>query len=175
MKKLLVIGVLAFASTAQAGESTNPLGSYLGLQYGALELSGDRVDDDIDLDYGMIRLGVTVNESVALEGRAAASDDDDISGGIKFELESLYGIYGLYHFRMNPDASVYGIAGWSFGETKVSINTPGGRVSDQEDDHGFSYGIGAELYGVSIEAMRYLDVDDIIADVVAVGYTYHIK
>ena len=157
MKQLLVVCLLAFFTTAHAEQPVNPLKGYLGVQYGTLELSGDAVDDDIDIEYGIIRIGVTLNENIAVEGRLGAGNDDDRSGGIKYELESIGGIYGLYHFRMSPDASVYAIAGWSAGEVKGTIDTPTGRQSDQEDDDGLSYGVGVELFGVSIEAMRYLD------------------
>ena len=171
MKQLLAVCLLAFVTTVHAKQPVNPLKTYLGIQYGALELSGDVVNDDIDIDYGVIRIGVTVNENIAIEGRLGTGNDDDRSGGVKYELESIGGVYGLYHFRMNPDLSVYGILGWSAAEVKGSIDTPGGHVSDQDNDRGLSYGAGVELFGVSIEAMRYLDTSEITADAVAVGYT----
>jgi opacity protein-like surface antigen len=175
MKQLLAVCLLAFVTTVHAKQPINPLKGYLGIQYGALELSGDAVNDDIDIDYGVIRIGVTVNENIAIEGRLGTGNDDDRSGGVKYELESIGGVYGLYHFRMNPDVSVYGILGWSAGEVKGSIDTPGGHLSDQEDEDGLSYGAGVELFGVSIEAMRYLDTSEITADAVAVGYTYYFE
>lgn len=173
MKQLLVMCLLAFFTTAHAEQPTYPLKGYLGVQYGASELSGDEIDDDIDIDYGTVRIGVTLNENFALEGRLGGSDDDDSSGGIKYDLESIGGVYGLYHFRIGQNASVYGIAGWSAVEVKGTIDTPTGHQSDQEDDDGLSYGVGVEFFGISIEAMRYLDTSDITADTVAIGYTYY--
>ena len=175
MKQLLAVCLLAFVTSAYAERPANPLKGYLGIQYGAMELSGDAVDGDIDIDYGILRIGVRVNENIAIEGRLGTGNDDDKSGGVKYELESIGGVYGLYHFRLNPDLSVYGILGWSAAEVKGSINTVTGHLSDQEDDDGLSYGAGVEFYGISIEAMRYLDTSDITADAVAVGYTYYFE
>lgn len=173
MKQLLVLCLLAFVTTAHAEQTTYPLNGYLGVQYGASELSGDEVEGDVDVNYGTLRVGVTVNENFALEFRFGGSDDDDSSDGIKYDLESIGGAFGLYHYRIGQNASIYGIAGWSAVEVKATIDTPTGHESDQEDYDGASYGVGVEFYGVSIEALRYMDTSDITADTVAVGYTYY--
>ena len=167
MNKLLMSLLLVLSTSVQADQ----LSSYLGVQLGTSESSLDGFGSDVDLDYTLIRFGIWVDDSIALELRTGRGIDDDNYQGIDLEVERIGGLYGLYHLNIGPNASVYGAAGWSDGTLKASQ----GNLSVQEDDDGFSYGFGAEFAGFNIEFMRYLDTSDITADAVSFGYNYHFK
>ena len=155
-----MLGLLALSFNAHAA---NPLGltGYTGIQVGNLDI------EDVDIPYGLLRLGV-IKENLAVELRLGTGFDDDHTDGFKVELDSLYGMYGLYHIRFSK-ASVYAIGGYTEGQTKISQGGNSVRV----DKDGFSYGAGIEFYGVNLEYMQYLDKNDIDAKAVSIGYNYY--
>ncbi|MBT8437514.1 MAG: hypothetical protein KJP11_09095, partial [Gammaproteobacteria bacterium] len=85
-------------------------------------------------------------------------------GGIDFEIESIGGLYGLYHVGI-----IYGIAGASSGTVKTSLM---GQNKQIEDDS-FSYGIGLEYRGFNVEWIQYMDTSDIEVDALSIGYNYY--
>jgi len=58
------------------------------------------------------------------------------------------------------------------GYSQVSFKGSLGNASDQDDEDGFSYGVGVEVYGFNVEYMQYLDTSDLEVGAVAVGYNY---
>ena len=142
-------------------QAANDLTSYIGFD-GTI---------DVDVDYGMIRLGIMPTDNTAIEYRLGRGTSDDTVNGVDFELESAYGVYGLYHFNFSENASIYGALGISNVSFKASLGT----VSDQDDERGLSYGIGAQLYGFNVEYMQYLDTTDLEVGAVAVGYNYEFE
>jgi hypothetical protein len=157
-------GYLNEASAAQReGADT-----YIGLQFGVSDISADDFSGDLDFDYGLLQLGVWASEDASLEFRTGAGSGDDTSDGIDFELENVYGLYGLYHYHLGEIASVYGALGVSRVTLKASI--PGD--SHQESEDGLSYGVGAKLSVFTLEYMRYLDTTDITVDAVSLGVQY---
>lgn len=142
--------------------------TYIGLQFGVADTSIDDFSDDLDLDYSLLQLGIWANENVSLEARTGAGTGDDTANGIDFELERIYGLYGLYHYHLGDIASVYGALGASRVTLKASI--PG--ASDQEYENGMSYGIGAKLSVFTLEYMRYVDTTDFTVDAISLGVQY---
>ncbi len=142
--------------------------TYIGLQFGATDTSADDFSGDLDFDFGLLQLGVWASEEVSLELRTGSGTSDDTSDGIDFDLENLYGLYGLYHYHLGEIASIYGALGVSRVTLKASI--PGD--SNQESEDGMSYGIGAKLSVFTLEYMRYLDTTDITVDAVSLGVQY---
>lgn len=165
MNKLLILFLLVLSSSAQADERS----SYIGVQFGTSESSLDNIANDVDLDYGLIRFGIWLDESIALELRSGRGISDEENQGIDLEVERFGGIYGLYHLGIGSNVSVYGAVGWTDGTLKASQ----GDISIQESDDGLSYGFGAQFAGFNVEFMRYLDTSDITADAVSIGYNYH--
>jgi len=141
--------------------------TYIGIQFGSADTSLDGLPD-VDLDYGLLQLGVWASEEVSLELRAGTGIGDDTIRGVDLELESLYGMYGLYHYHISELASLYGAVGISRASLKASV--PGS--SDQDNDWGLSYGVGAKFSIFIIDYMRYLDTSEITVDAVSVGVHY---
>jgi len=54
----------------------------------------------------------------------------------------------------------------------VSFKASLGNLSDQDDDHGLSYGIGVQVYGFNVEYMQYLNTTELDVGALAVGYNY---
>ncbi len=151
---------IANAATAEGAES------YIGIQIGNSDVSNGV--SDLDLDVILFQVGVWVSDDISLELRTGRGSNDDTVQGVDVEIESLYGMYGLYHFNFSDFASVYGAVGLS----RLTLKASGAGGSDQEDENGLSYGVGAKLSIFSIEFMRYLDTNEVEADVVSVGVQY---
>ncbi len=144
--------------------------TYIGIQFGSSDTSLDDLPE-VDLELGLFQLGVWASEEVSLEIRTGIGFGDDTVRGIDLELESLYGAYGLYHYHISELASLYGAVGISRASLKASV--PGS--SDQDNDHGLSYGVGAKFSIFSVEYMRYLDTSEIAVDAVSVGVHYTLQ
>lgn len=142
--------------------------TYIGLQFGTTDTSVDGLSGDLDLDYGMLQLGVWTNEDISIEFRSGVGSSKDTSDNVDFELEGLYGVYGLYHFQMGESASLYGTLGVSRVTLKASI--PGD--SNQESEDGLSYGVGIKFWAFNLEYMRYLDTTDVTVDAASLGVQY---
>ena len=110
-------------------------------------------------------------EEISLEIRTGTGIDDDTVRGIDLELESLYGVYGLYHYSISELASLYGAVGISRASLKASVS----GSSDQDNDHGLSYGVGVKFSIFSVEFMRYLDTNEIEVDAITVGVHYTLQ
>ncbi len=158
-----VLSVPAFLNLAHAD---NDRTTYIGFQFGAIE--ADDGDLDFEVDYGLFRMGIMPTDNTALEYRIGTGRSADDVNGVTFELENVYGLYGLYHFNFSENASIYGVAGFS----QVSVKASLGNSSDQDDDQGFSLGIGAQVYGINVEYMQYLATTDLDVRALAVGYNY---
>jgi hypothetical protein len=161
MKKLALVLLLLFTSNSYAYESGD---SYVGVQLGQTDI------EDLDLNYYLIRIGVEVYDHIDLELRSARGSNDEEDQGIEVEIERISGIYGLYHLTMGH-ASVYGIAGWSEGTIKTTINDQ----STQVEEDSFSYGVGLQYRGVNVEWIQYVDTSNIEFDAVSIGYNYRFE
>jgi len=166
MKKILTILFVSILTIFSPVQAANDLTTYVGIHFGSGE--ADDGFDEVDVDYGMFRLGIMPTDNTALEYRIGTGTSDDKLNGVSFEVENIYGLYGLYHYYFSENSSVYGVAGFS----KVSLKASLGDASTQFDENGFSYGVGAELYGFNLEYMQYLDTTDLEVGVFAIGYNY---
>jgi hypothetical protein len=166
VKKIITVFLLSISTLFSPAQAANDSTTYIGLQVGSIDADNDSLE--VDIDYGMIRLGIMPNDNVAFEYRIATGTSDDEENGITVDLENVYGLYGLYHFNFSENASVYGALGYSQASFKTTI----GNASDQDDENGFSYGVGAQVYGFNVEYMQYLDTTDLDVAAFAVGYNY---
>ena len=137
--------------------------TYIGLQFGVADTSVDTFSDD--LDYSLLQLGIWANEETSIEFRTGVGTSRESSGGIDYEIESLYGLYGLYHYPLGEIASIYG----ALGASRVTLKT---SISGQEYENGMSYGVGAKLSVFTLEYMRYLDTIDLSVDTLSLGVQY---
>jgi len=164
MKKgLALLGVIAFLCLPTV--SAEPRDSYIGVQLGTAEA------EDEELGYGLLRLGVKASDRSFIEFRTGIGLDDTDVDGITVEIERITGIYGTYRFAQSNNYSLYGIGGWSEVTLKGSL----GGLSAQQDENGFSYGFGLEIFGLNVEWMQYLDTKELEASAVAIGYNYRFQ
>lgn len=162
---LLFILVNLTHSNLAMAEGKNP---YIGIFAGSADTSLRGTDNDFDLDYVMLQLGVWVTDDFSLEGRMGWGNGTDSTGPFDLEIENFGGVYGAYHWYFGDHVSVYGIAGWSDATLKKS----GSSGSIQGDDRGLSYGAGIKLSILNIEYLRLLDTSDTEVDAVSVGLQY---
>jgi len=166
VKKIISILVVSSSILFHSAQAANDYTTYIGLGFG----SGDADDGEVEfeIDAGLIRLGIMPTENTALEYRFGVGVSDDAVDGITYEMENVYGVYGLYHYDISLDASVYALAGFS----QVSIKSSFGNASAQDEERGISYGFGVAVYDFNVEYVQYLDTSDLEVGAVAVGYTY---
>lgn len=169
MKNILFVITLALfynspSFAASAGES------YGGLQYALVTYDEDGFDE-VEPTALVGRYGHFINDNVAIEGRIGFGlQDDTVDAGafdIDIEVDSLYGIYGVFHTSSNSDTNFYGVLGFTKGEIEGSAF----GLTVSEDDSGLSYGFGVNIKWFSIEYMSYLDDDDWDATAISLGFT----
>ena len=160
---LILICYTCFNVAQAEGRNT-----YIGIQYGSADTSFGDDSSDVDLDFLTLQLGVWVNDNVSIEVRMGTGSGDESVESVDFEIESIGGLYGTYHWNLGNHASIYGIAGWS--DITLKKSEDGGSI--QPDENGLSYGVGMKLSILSVEYMRYLDTDHLEADAVSVGLHY---
>ena len=163
---LLAIFALVGPGIANAASSEGA-DTYIGLQFGNSDVSVDGISD-LDLDVTLLQVGVWVSDDISVEIRTGRGMSDDTVQGVKFEIESVYGLYGLYHFHLSEFASLYGALGMS----RATLKTSAAGTSDQDEESSLSFGVGAKFSFFSVDFMRYMDTTDVEADVVSVGLQY---
>ncbi|WP_164503657.1 outer membrane beta-barrel protein [Pleionea sediminis] len=139
-------------------------GDYVGVSYKMVEVSEGSFSIEpsaIDGKYGHM-----LTNNIALESRfgIGVADDEDVG------IDSMIGIFGAYHFKLDSIVTPYAIAG--FSSTELSV--PGGDSVTRND---FSYGIGADISidkksSISVEYVQYFDKDFLEGTAISAGWTY---
>jgi hypothetical protein len=160
---LLAIFALVDPGIANAAPSEGA-DTYIGLQFGNSDVSVDGISD-LNLNLTLLQVGVWVSDDISLEIRSGRGTSDETVQGVNFEIESVYGLYGLYHLHLSEYASLYGALGLSRATLKAS-------TAGQDDESSLSYGVGAKFSFFSVDFMRYIDTSDVKLDVVSVGLQY---
>ena len=158
---------LLFALEANARE---PGDNYIGFHIGQSTLDVDAVND-IEHTYGLVRFGIFLTRSLALELRYGNDLDDDTVSSVDYSLDRIAGGYAAYHFNFGSHASLYGLLGYSELDLKAK---PGGGSSN-EDETDTTYGIGLDLGNFNFEFTQYIDRSDYEASAVSLGYTLHFQ
>ena len=167
MKKLTLVLLLLVTSSAYAHETSD---TYVGVQFGQAEVEVDGIDD-IEPTYGLVRLGIFLTPTLALDARYGDGIDDDTVMGVEYSIDRIAGLYALYHLELGSSVSVYGLLGYS--EVDVKAEVSGGSFSEDKDD--ISYGIGLDIGNINIEYTRVLDGSDYEVNAASIGYTYHFE
>lgn len=120
----------------------------------------------------VLRLGGYLEGGTAIEfrlgfGLNGYGDTVNTPGGdVDFDIENLFGLYGLYHIGWGSNASLYGLLGVTNGKLKVS--GPGFSVDDRETN--LSYGIGLNIARLNFEYVHYFHDNDF--DVTAISFGF---
>jgi outer membrane immunogenic protein len=167
MKQIMVaIALVLFSSSIFAGSDGETYGS---IQYALVTLPDDYVGD-IKPTALIFRVGKFVDENISLEGRFGIGLEKDkvnlLGYGVDMEVDSIYGLYSLFHLNTDSDVSLYGLIGYSKVQVKASFS----GYSSTGDEDGFSYGLGAKINSFTIEFMSYLDKPDAEATALSFGY-----
>ena len=164
MKKILLVIALAFfynSPSFAAGQGE----SYGGLQYAIVEVDFDGIGD-VEPTALVGKLGHFFNDNIAIEGRLGIGLQDDDIFGVDVEIDSLFGVYGVFHASSSSETTFYGVLGYTDAEAEFS--GPGG--SAEGDESSFSFGFGVNISGLNIEYMSYIDEDDTDATAISIGY-----
>lgn len=167
-KLLLPAVLLALAGNSFAAS----LGPYGGIQYSSVE-------DDENTELGLLsaRLGTFLTDNLSAEVRIGTGVKDhseyDSTLATKFTVEAdqLIGAYLRGGVFVSPSVYPYVIVGYSQLDYTVSID---GLGSMSDDESGTSLGLGIEFFvgknlGLTLEAMRLLDEEDIELDAITLG------
>lgn len=164
MKKILLVITLAFFYNSPSF-AANQGESYGGLQYAVVNVDFDGIGD-VDPTALVGKLGHFINDNIAIEGRLGIGFQDDDLLGVDVDIESLFGVYGVFHASSTSETTFYGVLGYTDAEAEFS--GPGG--SAEGDESSFSFGFGANIGGLNIEYMSYIDEDDTDATAISIGY-----
>jgi hypothetical protein len=127
-------------------------GAYLGLGFGSVQYSEDGLDS-ITPTIGMLRLGVPLSRTLAIEGRAGVGLADASSGGYHVKVDSLYAAYVKGSLPLARSLSLYAVGGIAGVNLKRDFGAGASR------DTGLSLGVGADIYlgggaGLNLEWTR---------------------
>lgn len=123
------------------------------------------------------RLGYGIVDNIAIEGRFGFGLTDDsvnvLGTDVDVDVDQVAGVYGIGHLPIADRFSLYGLAGFTYGE--VSASALGLSVEGDETD--FSYGFGGEfdlsekLSGF-VEWVRYFDDSNYKVSGITSGVNY---
>lgn len=157
MKKIIAASVLCLSSGLVSAENY-----YASVAYSMLdaELSSGGSSADSEPTAFNFFGGVSVSENFAVEGVIGFGLSDDGVGsfsGAEFELDSLFGLYGVGILPVTEEFNVYA----KLGLATIKFNDVD---SDKSDGTGLSYGLGAEVklnekFGAAIEYIAYPDAE----------------
>ncbi len=139
--------------------------NYGGVQYALVNIDFDGIGD-VDPTAVVGKLGYFLNDNIAIEGRLGFGLQDDDILGVDVDIDSLFGIYGVFHASSSSETTFYGVLGYTDAEAEFS--GPGG--SAEGDESSFSFGFGANIGRLNIEYMSYIDEDDTEATAISIGY-----
>jgi hypothetical protein len=120
----------------------------------------------------VFRIGGYLEGGTALEARLGFglngyADTVDVGGvDVDFEIENLFGLYGLHHIGWGSNASLYGLLGFTNGKIKASV--PGNSVDSRETN--LSYGIGLNIASFTFEYVQYFHDSDFDVTAISIGY-----
>lgn len=166
-KKILYLGLLLglFNTNVLAEESI-----YVGIQASQVTFENDFIE--VEPAAMVLRFGGTIDGGAGVEVRAGLGinglEDELVDGLFEYKVESLLGLYGLYHVGWGSSASIYGIFGFTDAKIKES-SVVFGRASAQETS--LSAGIGLNVAGFNFEYMHYVTDPDFDITALSVGYT----
>lgn len=164
LKKLictLLIAMLFAPASYAAKQGSN----YVGVQYALVEIDFDGIGD-VEPTALVGKIGHFLTDNVAFEGRLGIGLQDDDILGVDVEVDSIFGIYGVFHASSTSDTTFYGVLGYSDAEAEFS--GPGG--SAEGDESSISFGFGANIGKLNIEYMSYIDEDDTDATAISFGF-----
>lgn len=165
MKKFILVLALLFTTYTYADE---PGDTYIGVQFGQSTLEVETLDD-IETTYGLVRLGIYVTESFAVDLRYGNGLEDDTLSGVDYSIDRIAGLYAVYHFELSSETSIYGLVGYTEIDLKAESNS--GSIVEEEDD--ISYGFGLDFGNINIEFTQYKDHSKFDASALSIGYTYY--
>ncbi|NNE63357.1 MAG: porin family protein [Gammaproteobacteria bacterium] len=170
MRKILLVALLAFTYGSNSFAASEG-DTYGGIQYSQVTYEVDDIDD-LEPTALVGRYGQFIGENVAVEGRIGFGLRDDsvdvLGADFDLEVDTLLGIYYLFHAPGNSDTSVYGVLGFTRGRISVSLLDE----SESGSDGSLSYGVGVNIQSFNIEYMLYLDEDDYEVSAISLGYIY---
>lgn len=159
----LILSCCPTVYAAQEGDT------YGGVQY-SLVTYDEEGFDDVEPVALVGKFGRFINDSVAVEGRIGIGIQDDevevLGFDVDVDVETLFGVYGVFHSDTRKDAVFYGVIGITRGELELSFF----GFEESGDESGLSYGFGANFGHFNIEYMSYLDEDDFEATAIGIGY-----
>lgn len=173
---LLCTPLLANAAPLQQGTP------YAGLNYSLLNYSEEGVSDDAEPTALVGKMGYFMVDQIAVEGRLGLGTTDDtvnvnvvgVNVPVDVEIDRMFGLYLVGHLPLGEQASLYALVG--FTDVKATFSAAGYSASD--NDSGFTYGFGADLYaseqfGINAEYTQYLDETGYDLSAVSLGVKLH--
>ena len=168
---------LILAGMATPALAAEPGDTYLGGGFGMVTYEEQGLPE-AEPSALVGRLGYHITSNIAIEGRLGfgISDDDINFAGVPVavEVDQLVGAYAVGYLPLAEAFSLYGLAGFSYGEGSASA----AGYSLDDDDTDFSYGVGATFDVTQnvagyIEWAQYFDESSYEVTGITLGASYH--
>lgn len=152
MKKiiLLSLAICLGAWNVQAADGLEAGGGVgfvdLGGNNGSTWIAFVTAEMPLDLNFGDSRVKTSVLGRLGTSGTATQQLPVPLLGTITIDTTLDYFLSGLFKvgFEVMPDISAYGMAGFTFGSTSVTVSNPLYPVAASGTDSSFSWGIGVD-------------------------------
>jgi len=168
---------LALAGLATPALALEQGDTYIGGGFGMVTYEEDGIED-AEPTALIGRLGYGLFDNIAIEGRLGFGLSDDtvnvLGVDVDLDIDQIAGVYGVGHLPLSEQFSLYGLAGFTYGEASASAF----GLSFDDDDTDFSYGIGASVDftdNVSgyAEWIQYFDESTYEISAITLGANYH--
>ena len=174
MKGQLVVAIAGWMFSGALLAQNGVAQGYLGANYSMLTYDEDNVSEDLEPSAGIVRFGAMMTPHIGLERRVGVgiSDDSVTFQGVEVagDIDRLFGAYLLGAVPVAEQFSIYGLVG--FTDVKATFSAGGNEMSD--DDSGFTYGGGFDIFlnsdiALNAEYTQYLDESGYALSSIAVG------
>jgi outer membrane immunogenic protein len=179
MKRFAVASALVSLAVAAQAQTVADKRAYVEVGYTAVAYEENALGYNIKSSPKAVRgvLGYEVTDNVAIEAMAGAGtgySDVDVTDqsipGLKFKINSLYGLYVTPKAVLADNLEGFVRLGYAHARGTATLDA----VSSSDTDSGFSYGVGIRYHFdkttfLNVDYMSYLHKSDYKANGVTVG------
>jgi len=179
MKRFAVASIVACMAVAAQAQPVAEKRTYVELGYTAVSYEENALGYNIKSTPQAVRgvLGYALNDNVAIEAMAGAGtgySDVDVTNqstpGLKFKINSLYGLYVTPKAVLADSWEGFVRLGYAHARGTATLDA----ISSSDTDSGFSYGVGVRYHFdkstfLNVDYMSFLHKSDYKANGVTVG------
>jgi len=140
------------------------------------DVSAAEADLDLDFDFDTVggHIGYAFSPYLGVEGEflvgiseesqtlTASEGESEIEATVDFELNAIYGVYGVGSFPVTDQFSPFLRVGYVYGEAEAGVTIGDESTSDTAGEYGIGYGVGGTF---SVTEQFYVRGDFTVYDI----------